>query len=261
MKNYVNFTNIYKVAFVALAIITAVYLYIDHNKKLEIQLVSVSQLVKNDISIPKEEIKVYFNDQKISNFSVLQLRVVNIGSQSIESSDFEKPIRILFKDVERILFVKDVKSNPSDLEIDKEIKDNELVLKKSLLNPADWHSFEIGVVTVSGNDPKIDLVLGRVKGIKEISFENSYIFDHDKKTNWYFVGFICFTMLIALVDLYKVRKKIIKHEENVVKCKEDVVKYKKEMKKEYNTLQERCYKLNEKVDEIKAKLVEKEKGK
>lgn len=156
-----------------LAVGVSAFVYIEgrseQTKKLDMELIGRSTLVDTTVSGVAKGIEVVYAGRKIANYSILQVRVANVGGQPIRSSDYEAPVEIGVQNVAEVLSADQSSASAEGLTSSPTISGNNVRLTPALLNPGDWMIFVVGVVPLEGAVPTIK-PQGRIAGVKQIEF-------------------------------------------------------------------------------------------
>lgn len=194
--------------------ICSIFFYLDTKfqniKDLEIKLVSNTLMINPELKKDQENLKLFFNNEEIDNLSIMQLQVINTGKQPIKSSDFDKPIKIYLKNIEKIVSSKIIESNPKNLEFELIENPYYIEIENGLLNSGDNFIIEIKSIPKSNSKPDVHKISGRIVNIKEIIYTKSLVAPENKsnlldiensmKKSTYF-SFI-FSIMITLYLIY-----------------------------------------------------------
>lgn len=114
-----------------------------------------------------ESIKIFYNDQAVSNLTYAKYRFINNGSKPITSSDHVENLSILFPDTITIL---KFNITPATIMSGNLVDKNLVIFDSKLLNPGDYFDLEI---TASGTFmPKNVKINGRIIGVTDYSLSD-----------------------------------------------------------------------------------------
>jgi len=148
-------------AIVAIIVPYGIYFLSLENKNMDFEIISHSGLVGEKNIIKGLEIKI--NDEAIKTLTFHSFIIRNSGSLPILSKDFEKPIKIYFKDNSTIYSSEVKRKQPSNLSVISRESENCLLIEPLLLNHND--EFVIDLYSSSTEYPAID---ARIAGIPAI---------------------------------------------------------------------------------------------
>ncbi|MBM9547446.1 hypothetical protein JWG40_10495 [Leptospira sp. 201903074] len=179
-----------------------------------IELESISQISLLDSSTDPffKEIKIYRNDEELSNISRIDFSITNIGRLDITKEDIVRPIRIIFTDNPKIFSVVINSKQPKDMEISLTKSDSSIDFNFDLMNPNDKFIFSVYTDKLVSN-------FSATAGIKNLSelrikkFEEKN--DTEKKTQpWYiWLGWIFdFFWFLCVLIFFRIRKQLIRFE-------------------------------------------------
>ncbi len=99
-------------------------------------LVAAAKSVLDDVSMT-------YNGHKVTRVSVVIVSIMNTGQLPIAISDFEKPARLVFKDVEQIFSAMPLRCSPTHLAPTLTQTKTEVFLAPVLLNPGDFLTLRV----------------------------------------------------------------------------------------------------------------------
>lgn len=179
-----------------LALITpvALYFFFQRNKK----LLSYEIIDRTPLLTTKEEIqgklKILYNDVKVQNVTLFNVKIINSGNVPIASEDFESKIKIKFPIDSKILSIDDTKYFPKNLNPIIELDGTTVLISPFLINPKDYFIIKFIVSDIGFNDFTID---SRIKGVKEIN----HLYDPKKGSKIIFYWSIIWLILSLIVIL------------------------------------------------------------
>jgi len=141
-------------------------------KGILVELVSRSILVGADMGKLDSPLKLLYDGTEIPNYAVVQVRVSNTGGQPIRSTEYEAPIRLLFRNVDRVLSAGKASSDPAELDVPLVLDGAAVVAPSILMNPGDCYVVDARVVPHDGEMPTIQAT-GRVVGVKSIVYRET----------------------------------------------------------------------------------------
>lgn len=151
-----------------LAIILSIVMYIKTQKYRRLQfLISSFSLIDVKSSI-KEKIKIFYDDNIVSNLCMAKVNVKNRGKLAIRKEDIVSPIEIVFNEKDKVIDWKVVNTEPPDININLERLDDEpyrIRLNFGLLNPGDEANLEFVCIM---DEESIPEVRARIEGLKHI---------------------------------------------------------------------------------------------
>lgn len=115
------------------------------------------------------QVQIVFRGEVVADVKLVLIRILNAGTQSIRTGDFEQAIRVSFGVAARVLSVQVEKRRPADLpvrptvEVDAENSPTAIGVAPLLLNPGDFFTLK---AFVSGGESAPQFA-GRVAGVKE----------------------------------------------------------------------------------------------
>jgi hypothetical protein len=157
------------------------------SKRLQVQLLSQSSLLNDSFSRSKGPFEVLYEGRKIPNFSILNLRIANVGGQPILADDFRTPLSLDLTGISEILSARQTGADPDSLQIDPTIDGESVTLSKELMNPGDWFSLEIGVVPEPGIAPMV-FPTARIVGVKDVEVVATVPATGEGEDSWWLRG-------------------------------------------------------------------------
>jgi hypothetical protein len=132
-------------------------------KRMELRLSSSTSLEPASKIL---DLQVVLDGKKLDAPYSSSLELVNTGSKTVLSSDFDKPIEILVGDGAKVVTARITDTLPNDIPAEISISGNAIRIAPHLSNPDD--SISLSIIT-SGEKP-VYSVRGRVAGIQHIPF-------------------------------------------------------------------------------------------
>jgi hypothetical protein len=163
------------------------------------------------------KLEILFEGNKVKNTYLVIMSIINSGNVPITSNDYEKELTFDFGEDSKVLNVEVIKYIPSNLQVELNIKSNQIVrLTPLLLNPRDFFTFKI-LVSNYYSEPKIEC---RIVGVNKIVKTKSEYFMLIRLTistliclfiglilnNYNIVPPIFIVMLIVIVMIYFFKK-------------------------------------------------------
>jgi hypothetical protein len=138
-------------------------------KALQIVILASSSLVEVEPSIT-QDIKISYRNQPVSDLSLIQVKVENIGNQAIRGRDYEQPIKFVFPPESKIVEAAVSESNPPNIGMTVQMEENIATLSPVLLNAGDRAIFRFLVVNMPSdfNEQPFQITGGRIAGVKNI---------------------------------------------------------------------------------------------
>lgn len=150
-----------------LAVITTIVMFIKMQKYRRLQfLVSSFSLIDVKRSI-KDKIKIYYDENIVSNLSMVKVKVKNSGKLAIRKEDVVSPIEIVFNEKTKIIDWSVASTEPPGININLERLDDEYGIKCNfgLLNPGDEANLELVCIPEDGSIPEVRT---RIEGLKHV---------------------------------------------------------------------------------------------
>ncbi len=161
-----------------MAIAVTIYIYFlqRSKKRLSYEVLSESLIVSVDKEV-KSDIQIMYKGKEIQDMGLVILKLINNGTTSISSNDYESPIFLSFGPNSEILNIEIVERKPKALM--PVLKNNQVnaELAPVLLNPKD--SFIAKFIVLKPSN--IVEIKGRILGVKDI--ENLTTNTYSKKNN------------------------------------------------------------------------------
>jgi hypothetical protein len=112
------------------------------------------------------DLQVVLDGKKLETPYSSSLELVNTGSKTVLSSDFDKPIEILIADGAKLVTARITDTTPNDIPAEISLSGNAIRIAPHLSNPKD--SISLSIIT-SGEKP-VYSVRGRIAGIQHIPY-------------------------------------------------------------------------------------------
>lgn len=143
------------------------YFFKRENKQIRFVKFSPSPLVRKSRTYA-EDLKIYFQDNEISEAYTVAFDIINSGNQSIDKGDFGGSVDLVFDENAKILKAEVLCTYPPELKdyAKVEVSQNTLLLKPLMINSGD----EIYISTVVTFSSEVK-VRGRIKGVNELAIE------------------------------------------------------------------------------------------
>ncbi len=168
-------------------------------KNLDVSLVSRALLVDEDVG-SKRKLAVTYDQRPISNFSLLQIRVENSGSQPIRKEDFSESLSIHISGAKEVVSAEKVASDPSDLLVSPSLSNTTITVANLLLNPTDWYILEIAAIPLPGKKPDVEKVIARISGIKSVEYHSSLKpASKDSKTTRLSMAVVALSLTVTII--------------------------------------------------------------
>lgn len=137
-------------------------------------------LTLNDENVGK--LQILLNGHPVSDAHIFIIEIRNTGNVPIASSDYEKPIEIVFSEGAEILSSAVIEKTPDDLNVNFEMVRNSVLLKPTLLNLGDAVTFKF-LMREDSSDP---IVNGRIIGVNRIT-KTDFVSDTDSRASKTFI--------------------------------------------------------------------------
>ncbi|MHB8069891.1 MAG: hypothetical protein ACYDIC_18525 [Desulfobaccales bacterium] len=142
--------------------------WFEAKKALSIQLLSKDTWFIGPL---EPDFKLTYKGELAENVASFLIQVQNTGRQPIVTSDFEKPIDLTLKGTSKIISVRQVGAEPSDLILRTSYEGNKIHIEPALLNSSDKVLIAITALCSSKPDIDVNLTYARIAGIKRVIFE------------------------------------------------------------------------------------------
>jgi hypothetical protein len=120
-----------------LSLIFSVYVFFYPNTKaIEIAILANAPLVEINPGAT-DKITVLYGTRPVENPLLLQVRLENVGAETIREEDYAHPISIVLPKGSKVLEASITDTNPNDIVMTLQSSDNTVTLSKSLLNSGD----------------------------------------------------------------------------------------------------------------------------
>lgn len=145
-------------------LLSIVFFVAQQYKSLAYEILAETDLVtvKDEL---KDKLQILFEKVTVRNVSLLIIKIVNNGSVPIASTDFERPLKLLFKESSRVLDAQTVEVKPDSLRPQLGHQENQITLEPLLLNSGDY--ITIKAVVEQYQSPLE--VTARIIGVKSIN--------------------------------------------------------------------------------------------
>ncbi|MCA3378973.1 MAG: hypothetical protein ING08_01880, partial [Roseomonas sp.] len=128
------------------------------------------------------KLQILLNGHPVSDAHIFIIEIRNTGNVPIASSDYEKPIEIVFSEGAEILSSAVIEKTPDDLNVNFEMVRNSVLLKPTLLNLGDAVTFKF-LMRDDSSDP---IVNGRIIGVNRIT-KTDFISNADSRASKIFI--------------------------------------------------------------------------
>ncbi|WP_058544986.1 hypothetical protein [Pseudomonas fluorescens] len=116
-----------------------------------------------------QELQIFLNGEKLESPYLSSFELVNTGSKSILSSDFETPIQLTATTGLKVVSAQITSTNPRSIPVKITFDEQRAVIAPFLSNPKDTVTFSI---ITSGDWPRFEHQ-ARIAGVKEVTFQDS----------------------------------------------------------------------------------------
>lgn len=184
--------------FVGIIVAVIAIFYSRNTKKLEYDVSVTTELLNIDSQI-RNDLEIFYKGEKVDNFCLVIIKIINFGNTSILESDFVTPIQFSFGENAAILS-SNIMNSKKDVTAEIEINKEKFLLKPLLINPKETITITFLVTRFS----KANLVTGRIIGIKDIkrvSFMNRLLFVDSLITIPEILVYIFFILLGFFISL------------------------------------------------------------
>jgi len=137
-------------------------------KALQVVLLASTSLIEVERSVA-EEIRILYGDQTITNLSLFQIKVENIGRQPICEEDYARSIKLIFPPQAEVIEAVVLESNPPNIGMTVQKEHNAAILPPVLLNEKDRAIIRMLVSNVPDNGSAQPFNIdARIVGVKEV---------------------------------------------------------------------------------------------
>ena len=150
-----------------LAVITTIVMFIRTQKYRRLQfLLSSFSLIDVKRSIT-DKIKIYYDENIVSNLSMIKVKVKNSGKLAIRKEDVVSPIEIVFNEKTKLIDWSVANTEPAGININLERLEDKNAIKCNfgLLNPGDEANLELICIPEDGSIPEVQT---RIEGLKHV---------------------------------------------------------------------------------------------
>lgn len=150
----------------ALSLLATIIIFLlqKNKKRLSYEITAETTLLTTKEKI-EGKFKILYNDQEVQNVSFFELKIINSGNIGIPAADFEKPIKIKFPEISRILSCEIVENNPDSLDATIFFNESEISIEPLLINAKDYFVLKAIISDFEYDDFTIN---ARIKDVKEI---------------------------------------------------------------------------------------------
>lgn len=115
----------------------------------------------------KDKIQIYYDENIVSNLSMVKVKVKNSGKRAIQKKDVVKPIEIVFNEKTKIIDWNIATTKPPGININLERLDDENKIKCNfdLLNPGAEADLELICIPDGGSIPKFEMGIVELKRV------------------------------------------------------------------------------------------------
>jgi hypothetical protein len=105
-------------------------------RELRVIILANTSLVEVEQGIA-DDIRIIYKDRSVSDLSLVEVQLENIGNRAIRSEDYAKPITFVFPEQSKVVEAAIIESTPCDLGISIQSDQNTATLSPVLINPGD----------------------------------------------------------------------------------------------------------------------------
>jgi hypothetical protein len=169
-----------------------IYFFIQKKKKIiGYKIISNFPLFSiHDKKMADDKLSIRYDGKDISNLHICTIEVSNKGNMSIESKDFEEPLKVSFGDQSNLINTEIIKTAPSEFKPKLKVDNDSFELAPCLLNPGD--RFLVKII-LQNFDLKKFKISARISGVKNIKQEITFF--NEPKPGWIFVILGIFILL------------------------------------------------------------------
>ncbi len=170
-------------------------------------LISYSTLLNEGVRNDGNGIRVFFGNDLVKNFTIVNIRIKNSGRSPLLATDFEAPPTIKFKNVHKIYFTKATDRHPHDLNPQVILEFNVIKVVPLLLNSRDSFVIEAGIDLGSQPGPPEIEVGARIAGVTYVDASPSGEGKKSKKGQPFFFSLIVIIVLplFLIFGVYKAK--------------------------------------------------------
>jgi hypothetical protein len=171
------------------------FLWQRNKKEIRYDLVYITSLFSANEGI-KKRLKVYLDDNIVSSFDLITIRVYNSGNVPILKSDYDEPIRFTFEETVQIYAAEVAETKPSGIPVTLSKNANVVTLNPFLMNRED--SILVKIWATSDNKIQGVDITGRISGVKDlIGPEDRSSFSYAMKSIISYMGHVAIMALVA----------------------------------------------------------------
>lgn len=189
------FATVVGVIITLVGVAFSIYTFFSQKAKKQIKFIkfSPSPLVKKSRAYA-EDLKIYFQDNEISEAYTIVFDIINSGNQPIDKGDFGGSVDLVFDENAKILKAEVLYTYPPELKeyAEIEVSQNTLQLSPLMINSGD--EIYISTVVTYSSEAK---VRGRIKGVNELVIEGY----RDKSANRYKDVVFSVSVLFLLISI------------------------------------------------------------
>jgi len=146
---------------IAAVIVPILFFFIESKEKeLSYEILGRTELV--GVHLPSDEVVITYAGKNVTYLELLSIKISNSGNVPIKSEDFDKPLKIKFKEKSEVFVVRVGPSFPDNLRPIIKSEPGLIQITPLLLNPGDNYTIEV-ITSAKEQEPKIDV---RIAGIQ-----------------------------------------------------------------------------------------------
>jgi hypothetical protein len=129
--------------FIPIIVSIVIYVLQTRNMELSFEMSSFSEIVKMVDGL--ENMKLTYRGKRVDRLGIISLRITNSGNTPIKKEDFERPLRLVFKERPEVFIPKISRVFPVILSPHINVVDKYVQIEPLLLNPGD--NFTLDIIT------------------------------------------------------------------------------------------------------------------
>lgn len=152
---------IISVIFPIAAVVVPILLFLIESKEKELSYEILGRTELVGVHLPSEEVSITYAGKRVSHLELISIKISNSGNIPIKREDFDRPLKIKFKEESEVFVVRVGPSFPDNLRPTIKTEPGLVQITPLLLNPGDNYTIEV-ITSAKEQEPQIDV---RIAGI------------------------------------------------------------------------------------------------
>jgi hypothetical protein len=144
------------------AVVVPILLFLIESKEKEISYEISGRTELVGVHLPSEEVSITYAGKSVSHLELISIKISNSGNIPIKREDFDRPLKIKFKEESEVFVVRVGPSFPNNLRPTIKTEPGLVQITPLLLNPGDNYTIEV-ITSAKEQEPEIDV---RIAGIQ-----------------------------------------------------------------------------------------------